>query len=112
MLNADGTINNFDTLAGTYFLLCEKNTNDIQRIHLCKIKEGNKIKIYTEMESVSSNSETLSKLIWLKINENGTFLYGINQIAQVVPIATNYNHPIEIIIKYPGENKNKKCFCL
>jgi hypothetical protein len=110
MVNADGTINNFDTLAGTYFLLCEKNTNDVQRIHLCKIKEGNKIKLYTKAESISSNSLTLSKLIWLKINENGTFLYGNNQIAQVVPIVSKNDQPIEIIVKYPIKFVNEQTF--
>ena len=110
MINTDGTINNFDTLFGTYFLLCEKNTNDIQRIHLCKIKEGNKIKVYTSLASISSNSLTLNKLIWVKINENGTFTYGNNQIAQVVPLVKNNTQPIEIIIKYPIKFINEQKF--
>jgi hypothetical protein len=100
MINSDGTINNFDTLIGTYFLLCEKSNFDIQRIHLFKIKDGNKIKIYTKPLFLSSYSYTLCKLISIKINVNGNFVYGDNQIVQVKEISNNNMQPIEIIKQY------------
>ena len=100
MINSDGTISNFDTLIGTYFLLCEKSNFDVQRIHLFKIKDGNKIKMYTKPLFLSSYLYTLSKLISIKINENGNFVYCDNQIVQVNKIPNNNKQSIEIIKQY------------
>ena len=100
MLNPDGTINNFDTLIGTYYLLCETNNTDLQRIHLLKIKDGNKIKMYTNPLVLSKYLYTISKLVSIKINVNGNFIYDDNQIAQVTKIPNNYTQPIDIIKQY------------
>ena len=102
MINQNGTINNFDTLIGTYYLLYETNyTTIISRIYLCQIKSGNKIKLYTNfINTPHLNSFLLNKLIKIKINYDGEFSYANQQIVQARYLPDIDMQPIEIINGY------------
>jgi hypothetical protein len=102
MINPDGTISNFDTLIGTYYLLCETNLIGIQVIHLCQITSGNKLKMYSRYEgNTYSYLNILNKMVRIKINYDGEFSYANQQIFQSCYLPDIDMQPIEIINKYP-----------
>ncbi len=101
MINKDGTISNFDTLSGTYYLHCEKNNVAIQRIYLAKIKNGNQIKIYADILSAWNYSHTISKLISIKLHYTGEFSFKFQEIVQSYKLTEINMNPIIIFNQYP-----------
>lgn len=106
MINQDGTISNFDTLTGTYYLHCERDNVTIQRIYLCKIRNGNKIKFYADILNPWNNSHHLSKMICIKLHYTGEYTYRFEQIIQTKNLSDINLQPILIFNSYLIKFKN------
>lgn len=104
-INTNGTFDNFDTLHGSYHLIVEELYNmyeeqqSIQKIHLAKIIYPNKIKIYTDIDT-STNIFYLDRVIPIKINSFGEFIYTNPSIIQSKKLIEPIDNKIIFIKKY------------
>ncbi len=92
-INKDGIINNFDTLIGSYHLIMQNN-----KLFLIKINYGYQIKFYINFDV--NDVLFIDKLIGIKINKNGGFLYSNPNIIQCKKISDIDYLPITLIKKY------------
>ena len=104
-INVDGYFNNFDTLHGSYHLIAEEvfktyeEQQSIQKIHLAKIIFPNKIKIYTNIDT-TNNIFYLDRVIPIKINAFGEFIYTNPSIIQSRHLLEKIDNTIQFIKKY------------
>ncbi len=101
MINPDGTINNFDTLIGTYYLLSERDPGQFMRVQFVKMISGGKIKNYTRYIVPDIFSYNLSKFIAIKQHYDGEFHYANQQIVESKVLTDKNPIPFSIIKKYP-----------
>ena len=103
-LNSDGYFINFDTIQSTYHLIVEElidNTQGlrIQKVHLAKIIYPNKIKVYSDID-VSNSVFYLDRVIPIKINYFGEFIYTNLSITQSRNLIEQNKNILELIKKY------------
>jgi hypothetical protein len=103
-INSDGYFNNFDTIQSTYHLIVEElidNTQGlrIQKVHLAKIIYPNKIKVYGDID-ISTSVFYLDRVIPIKINYFGEFIYTNLSITQSRNLIEQNENKLELIKKY------------
>jgi len=91
-------INNIDTIINSYHLLLEYTNENNIIIHLCKIINYNKIKVYSNINI--NNIFYLDKIIPIKINHNFDFIYLDFNIYETKNLLNIDYTNIKIINKY------------
>lgn len=98
-LNSDGTIDTYDTLIGSYHLICQVNT-DFNRVNLCKIVYPNNLSPYKPFLYNFLGRSYLGRIMCIKSNFMNEFVYGDMQIVQCKKMAEINNNKIQLIKKY------------
>jgi hypothetical protein len=98
-LNSNGMINTYDTLLGSYHLICQVN-QDFNRVNLCKIVYPNNLFLYKPFLYNFIGRSYLGRIMCIKSNFMHEFVYGDMQIVQSKKMIEINNKKIQLIKKY------------
>jgi len=98
-LNSDGTINNYDTLLGSYHLICQMN-QDFNKVNLCRFIYPNNIFAYQPFNYNYLSKSFLGRIMCIKSNFVNEIVYNNFNMVQSNNILEINNKTMKFIKKY------------
>jgi hypothetical protein len=98
-LNSNSMINNYDTLLGSYHLICQMN-QDFNKVNLCKIIYPNNMFAFQPFNYNYLSKSFLGRIICIKSNFLNEIVYSDFNMVQSKKVLEINNKSIKLIKKY------------